>query len=49
MAYIDSEMHNARLIWTTISDRVLIIALIIMAMAVASLISTFFGHVPYTI
>lgn len=47
MAYIDLELQNARIIWRTIADRVLVIGLIFAAMGVASLISVYLGHVPF--
>lgn len=49
MAYIDSELHNVRLIWTTVRERVLIIGLIMLAMGLASVISALIGHMPYTL
>lgn len=48
MAYLDSELHNARLLWTTIRERVLVIGLIMLAMGLASLISTMLVHIPHT-
>ncbi|MCC5967796.1 MAG: hypothetical protein JJU24_16880 [Natronohydrobacter sp.] len=49
MAYIDAELHNARLFWTTIRDRVLIVGMIVMAMVLASVIAAQIGHAPYTL
>lgn len=49
MAYIDAEIHNARLFWTTIRDRVLTVGLIVMAMVLASVIASQIGHAPYTL
>ncbi len=49
MAYLDSELHNARLIWTTIRERVLVIALIMLAMGLASVITAAVGHIPHTL
>ncbi|MCC5955055.1 MAG: hypothetical protein JJU07_03055 [Natronohydrobacter sp.] len=49
MAYIDAELHNARLFWATIRDRVFTVGLIVMAMGLASVIAAQFGHVPYTL
>ncbi|MCC5992032.1 MAG: hypothetical protein JJT99_05875 [Rhodobacteraceae bacterium] len=46
MAYIDLELQNARIIWRNIADRVLVIALILAAMGVASLVSAYLGYAP---
>ncbi len=46
MAYLDSEIRNARLIWSTISDKVLIIGLIAFAMGAASVILSLYGVAP---
>ena len=48
MAYLDAEFGNARLIWCTIMDRVLIVGLIALAMVIASVVATYLGHVPTT-
>jgi hypothetical protein len=48
MAHIDAELHNARLFWATIRDRVLIVGLIAMAMLLASVIAAQIGYAPYT-
>ena len=47
MAYLDSELQNARLIWVTIREKVLIIGLIMLAMALASVVSILLGHFPH--
>lgn len=47
MAYIDTELHNARLIWTKIRAPVLVLGLIAFAMTLASVVSALMGHVPH--
>ena len=49
MAYLDAELRNARLIWATVGDKVLIIGLILLAMALASVIAMILGNMPYTV
>lgn len=48
MAYLDLEYRNARLIWATIMDKVLIVGLIAVAMVLASFVAAWLGHVPST-
>ncbi len=47
MAYIEYELNNARLLWTRVRERVLIVGLIMLAMLLASAISAVFGHMPH--
>ncbi|MBR3371767.1 MAG: hypothetical protein IKG52_14165 [Rhodobacteraceae bacterium] len=49
MAYLDSELRNARIIWLAVSDRVLVLALIMAGMSVAALLASYLGHVPHEI
>lgn len=46
MAYIDAELRNIRLVWSTIGDRVLVIGLIMAGMFCASVIAAYLGHPP---
>ncbi len=46
MAYIDSELRNMRLIWSAIADRVLVVALIVLGMAFASVVALYLGYGP---
>jgi len=46
MAYIDNELRNARLIWSAVSDKVMIIGLIVLALMAARLILAIAGHPP---
>jgi hypothetical protein len=46
MAFIDTEYRNARLIWSTIMDKVLIVGLIAISMGVASFVAEVLFHVP---
>lgn len=36
MAYLESEMTNARLFWDTISDRVLVVGVVVLSYLIAS-------------
>lgn len=49
MAYLDAELRNARLIWSTVGDKVLFIGLILLAMALASVVAMALGYVPHTV
>lgn len=46
MAYLDMEFSNFRLIWSRIGDRVLVAALVALAMCVSSYIAIQLGHGP---
>lgn len=46
MAYIDAEHRSARLIWSTIKDKVMIASLIVAAMILASFVVTWLEHAP---
>lgn len=49
MAYLDFELNNIRLLWSRIGDRVLVAALIALAMGLASFIAIQLGHGPIII
>ncbi|MGY6706468.1 hypothetical protein [Roseinatronobacter sp.] len=49
MAYIDSELENFRIIWQSIADKVLVIALIVAGMGVAASLSMYLGYAPQEI
>ncbi len=46
MAYLNSEITNARLVWLEIADRVKVIALILLGMIVASYLASALGYAP---
>ncbi len=48
MAYLDAEYKNARLIWSMIMDKVLIVGLIALAMLIASFVAVWLGYAPAT-
>ncbi|MGP9788429.1 hypothetical protein [Roseinatronobacter sp. NSM] len=49
MAYLDNELRNARIIWLAVSDRVLVLALIMAGMSVAAMLAGYLGHMPQEI
>ncbi len=46
MAYIDNELRNMRLIWSAVSDKVMIIGLIVFAIVAARIVLAISGYAP---
>lgn len=49
MAYLDAEFYNMGLIWSRIADRVVVAALVALAMGLASFLAIQLGHGPIEI
>ncbi len=46
MAYLDMELRNMRLLWSQIGHKIIVLALIVLGMAFASLLVTLLGYGP---